>query len=126
MPLTTAPIPIAVRNLDRGQTLGEQIRVADRWWSRARGLMGSTLREGEGLLIRPCRAVHMFGMGYPIDVAFLDAGSRVVATYAELRPGRMTRFHRSAAALELPAGQLARTGTRVGDRLTITSTLTEA
>jgi hypothetical protein len=66
-------------------------------------------------------------MGYPIDVAFLDAGSLVVATYAELRPGRITGFHRSAAAaLELPAGTLARTGTRVGDRLTITSTLTEA
>jgi uncharacterized membrane protein (UPF0127 family) len=121
------PRPVAIRNQNRGQTLGERIRVADRWWSRARGLLGKRLGEGEGLLIRPCRAVHMFGMSYPIDVAFLDAGSRVVATYADLRPGRMTRFHRSAeTALELPAGQLARTGTCVGDRLTITSTLTEA
>jgi uncharacterized membrane protein (UPF0127 family) len=121
------PAPIAVHNQDRDQTVGERVRVADRWWSRARGLLGKTLDEGEGLLIRPCRAVHMFGMGYPIDVAFLDAESRVVAMYAGLRPGRMTRFHRSAeTALELPAGQLARTGTRVGDRLTIVSTLTEA
>jgi len=121
------PAPIVVHNQDRGQTLGERIRVADRWWSRARGLLGRTLGEGEGLLIRPCRAVHMFGMSYPIDVAFLDGGSQVVATYADLRPGRMTRFHRSAeTALELPAGQLARTGTRVGDRLKIISTLTEA
>ena len=121
------PAPIVVHNQDRGQTLGERIRVADRWWSRARGLLGRTLGEGEGLLIRPCRAVHMFGMSYPIDVAFLDGGSQEVATYADLGPGRMTRFHRSAeTALELPAGQLARTGTRVGDRLAIISTLTEA
>jgi uncharacterized membrane protein (UPF0127 family) len=121
------PAPIAIHNQDRDRTLGGRIRVADSWWTRARGLLGRTLADGEGLLIRPCRAVHMFGMGYPIDVAFLDAESQVVATYAELRPGRMTRIHRSAeAALELPAGQLARTGTRVGDRLTIVSTLTEA
>lgn len=122
-----APTRIIVDNLDRGEILGERILLADRWWSRARGLIGTTLGEGEGLLIRPCRAVHMFGMKYSIDVAFLDAGSQVVATYIELRPGRITRFHRSAiAALELPAGKLAETRTRVGDRLTITSTLTEA
>lgn len=121
------PAPVAVHNQDSARTLGERIRVADSWWSRARGLLGRRLGEGEGLLIRPCRAVHMFGMRYPIDVAFLDAGSRVVAMYAELQPSRLTRFHRTAdAALELPAGQLARTGTRVGDRLTIISTLTEA
>lgn len=121
------PTRVTIGNLDRGKILGERIQLADRWWSRARGLIGTTLREGDGLLIRPCRAVHMFGMGYSIDVAFLDAGSRVVATYAELRPGRITRFHRSAtAALELPAGKLAETGTGVGDRLTIISTLTEA
>ena len=123
----SVPGPITVRNPDRGETLGERIGVAEAWWTRARGLLGRTLGEGEGLLIQPCRSVHMFGMGYPIDVAFLDATSRVVATYPELRPGRVTRYHRTAAAaLELPAGQLARTGTRVGDRPTITSTQTEA
>jgi uncharacterized membrane protein (UPF0127 family) len=40
----------------------------------------------------------------------------VVATYGSLPPGRWTRWHRNAqAALELPAGTLAATGTRTGD-----------
>lgn len=113
---------IAVHNEDRGLVLAQRIRVADTWWSRARGLLGTTLGPGEGLLLRPCRAVHMFGMRYPVDVVFLDAAGRVVAAYPDLQPGRMTGVHRSAeAALELEAGRLARTGTRVGDQLTILS-----
>ena len=114
----------ALRNLDRGALLAERVEVADRWWSRARGLLGRKLRDGDGLLIRPCRAVHMLGMTYPIDVLFLDADHRVVAVYPGLRPARVTGYHRGAAmALELPAGVVERTGTRVGDRLS-TMTLT--
>ena len=114
----------ALRNLDRGALLADRVEVADRWWSRARGLLGRKLREGDGLLIRPCRAVHMLGMTYPIDVLFLDADHRVVAVYPGLRPARVTGYHRGAAmALELPAGVVERTGTRVGDRLS-TTTLT--
>jgi hypothetical protein len=116
-----ATLPLAVRNLDRDTRLAEQVQVADRWWSRARGLLGRTLREGEGLLIRPCRAVHMLGMTYPIDVLFLDADHRVVAIYPGLRPARTTRYHRGAEmALELPAGVAGSTGTRIGDRLLAT------
>jgi hypothetical protein len=68
----------------------------------------------------------MFGMQYSIDVVFLDADNKVLATYPDLRPARVTGYHRTAAAaLELPAGMLARTGTRVGDRLTTISTPTD-
>ena len=114
----------ALHNLDRGALLADRVEVADRWWSRARGLLGRKLRDGDGLLIRPCRAVHMLGMTYPIDVLFLDADHRVVAMYPGLRPARVTGYHQGAAmALELPAGVVERTGTRVGDRLS-TTTLT--
>ena len=72
----------------------------------------------EGLLLLPCRAVHMLGMRYPLDVAFLDREGRVVAAYPDLAPGGRTKYHREAwAALELAHGTLARTGTRVGHRL---------
>ena len=29
-------------------------------------------RPGEGLLLTPCSSVHMYGMRFPLDVAFLD------------------------------------------------------
>ena len=114
---------VRVTNLERDSVLGERVEMAETWWSRLRGLLGHpALERSEGLLIRPCRAVHMVGMRYPIDVAFLDPGGRVLAAYAELAPGRLSRYHRRAtAALELPAGTLAASGTLVGDRLEFVS-----
>lgn len=104
-------------NAARGTVLGARIGLADRWWLRLRGLSGrGILAAGEGLLLRPCRAVHMTGMKFPLDVAFLDAGNRVLARYERLSPGARTRWHRTArAALELPAGTLEETGTMDGD-----------
>jgi hypothetical protein len=114
---------LRVRNLDRDADLGTSVGLADGWWARGRGLLGRrALAAGEGLLLTPCRSVHMFGMRFPLDVAFLDREGTVVATYAGLAPGRRTGWHRSARhALELPSGTLAATGTRSGDRIVWTS-----
>ena len=99
--------------------LGDRILHADSWLTRLRGLLGRPAPgPGEGLMLTPCRSVHMFGMRYPIDVAFLDRDGVVVATYPGLPPGAGTSWHRRAQhALELPSGALAATGTSVGDRL---------
>lgn len=73
---------------------------------------------GEGLLLTPCRSVHMYGMRYPLDVAFLDAEGAVVAAYRRLAPGSRTHWHRNAVhVLELPAGTLAESDTEIGDVL---------
>ncbi|MGE5801969.1 MAG: DUF192 domain-containing protein [Gemmatimonadota bacterium] len=111
---------VGLTNVTRGHVLGTWIAVADRWWPRLRGLLGrSPLRPGAGLLLRPCRAVHTFGMSYPVDVAFVDQEGSVVAVYHRLAPGHCSRWHKGAeCALEVPAGTLAMTGTREGDRLT--------
>ena len=106
----------------RGRLLGDRIGVADRWWLRLRGLLGRPgLHQGEGLLLDPCRAVHMLGMQFPIDVAFLDRSGAVVAAYHALAPGGRTGWHRTATtALELPAGTLQASGTGVGDTIVCT------
>jgi uncharacterized membrane protein (UPF0127 family) len=93
--------------------------MADRWWRRLLGLLGrEPLSQGEGLLLRPCRAVHMIGMSQSLDVAFLDASGRVVAVYPGLPPGSRTSWHgRARDALELPPGTLAATGTIEGDTI---------
>ena len=109
-----------MRNEDRGQALGDRVRVAERWWPRLRGLIGhAPLAGGEGLLIRPCQGVHMQWMKYPLDVTFLDPDGRIVATYHSLQPWRFSKTHREAtAALELPTGTLEATGTKIGDLVT--------
>jgi uncharacterized protein len=110
---------VQVRNADRDTVLGAQVEVADDWWRRLRGLLGRPpLKQGEGLLISPCRSVHMYGMKFGLDVVFLSRDGRVVGLYEALAPNRLTRWHREALhALEVPSGTIARSGTRLGDRL---------
>jgi uncharacterized membrane protein (UPF0127 family) len=75
---------------------------------------------GEGLLLKPCQAVHMFGMRYPLDVAFLADDGTVVALYAGLQPSKVSKRHPDAVtALELRVGTLEQSGTRVGDRIEV-------
>lgn len=109
---------VAVRRND-GAPVAARVGLADSALRRLRGMLGRPAPGPEdGLLLLPCRAVHMMGMRYALDVAFLDREGRVVAAYPDLAPGGRTKYHREAwAALELAPGTLARTGTRVGHRL---------
>ena len=110
---------VQVINTDRGIELGCRIGLADGWLSRLRGLLGRPEPQpGEGLLLVPCRSVHMIGMRYPIDVAFLGPDRRVLSVHPRLRPGAHTAGSSGARyALELPTGTLAATGTVPGNRL---------
>jgi len=104
-----------VRN-GSGVPLGGEIAVADSWWSRLRGLLARPpLRAGQGLLLLECGSVHTVGMGYSIDVAFLDVDGKVVRSIPHLAPCRVGLGGPGAVhALELPAGRLAETGTAPG------------
>jgi uncharacterized protein len=110
---------LRVVNTRQNRELGSRIGLADGWFDRLRGMLARPAPlPGEGLLLSPCRSIHMYGMRFPLDVAFLDADGRVVANYPCLAPGSRTRWHREAAhALELPAGTLQSSGTGVGDVL---------
>lgn len=109
--------PVRVVNVTRGTVLAERAQLADSFLGRACGLLGrATLPPGEGLVIRPCRSVHTFGMAFPIDVIHLDGDGRVIKILAGLPPHRFgPLIWRSHAVLELPASTAAATGTQHGD-----------
>jgi uncharacterized protein len=103
-----------------GDCIVERCLVADRPWSRMRGLLGrSSLPSGEGLLLRPAGSVHTFFMRFPIDVVFLDRNREVVGVAADLAPWRTAGRRGAKAALELAAGEAARLRVAEGDRLTL-------
>ena len=110
---------VRVLNTRLGRELGARIGMADSWLARLRGMLARPEpANGEGLFLTPCSSVHMYGMRFPLDVAFLDRNGTVVAMYPSLAPGSRTRWHRNAAhALELPNGALTQSGTAVGDLL---------
>lgn len=87
-------------------------------WERMRGLLGRPpLRNGQGLVIDPCPSVHTFGMGYSLDLAFLDSRWRVLKLVRELPPLRWAGCAKARATLELPPGALAAAGIAAGDVL---------
>lgn len=92
--------------------------LADRPLRRMRGLIGRRgLPAGEGLLLTPAPAIHTAFMRFPIDALFLDRNLRVVDMVESLRPWRVAAQRRARAVLELAAGECARRGVEVGDRL---------
>jgi uncharacterized protein len=106
-------------NRRTGAVLALRVERATRIWSRLRGLLGrDALPEGCALAIEPCTSIHTLFLRFAIDAAFLDRNGRVLRALSHLRPFRATRVYPLAAqVIELPAGTLARTGTREGDEL---------
>lgn len=112
---------LKVFNLSRGVLIADQVREARGVWGRTRGLLATPpLKDGQGLLINPCNWIHTLGMGYPIDVLYIDRGHRVVRISEGVKPNHIGPLVRKAeAVIELPAGRIAASGTEVGDQLAI-------
>ena len=112
-----------IRNETKGTVVAEQVRVADRFWFRCRGLLGRrSLPEGEGLLLRPSFSIHTAFMRFAIDVVFLDRDNRVVKMVPEMKPFRVAIALGAHAVLELPARGAARAQIELGDQLAIHQT----
>jgi len=109
------------REVGTGRVLADRLRVAATHWTRLKGLLGTRrLEAGEGLWLRPCRQIHMIGMRYAVDVAFLDDDYRVVHAIPALAPGKISpRIPSATSVLELPAGTIVRVGLAEGARVAI-------
>lgn len=95
-----------------------QIKIADTFWSRMCGLLGTKyLNKEQGLLIRPCNSVHMFGMNYAIDVIYLDQDGHILKIVANLKPWQFCLCWSAKSALEVPAGVVEKMHWNVGDCL---------
>ncbi len=110
---------VEVWNTTRNVALATRAHVADTFFTRLRGLIGRKgLNPGEGLVIIPCKGVHMWFMRFPIDVIYINAQGEVVDVDEHLRPWAIGRPRRtSRLVVELPAGTIAATGTQPGDRV---------
>lgn len=108
-------------NSTRHSEMAGRLEVADTLFARMKGLLGKkALADGEGLLIRPCKGIHTFGMKFPIDAVFLDGDNRVTAVTRNILPNRMTRvFFNAVSVLELPPGTIEATATKIGDEVTL-------
>jgi uncharacterized membrane protein (UPF0127 family) len=108
-------------NVTRNQLLVERLSTADTFWKSLLGLLPrKELAPGEGLWIVPCQSVHTIGMRFPIDVLFLDREGVVLHLRERMKSFRVSRHvSRARGVLEIPAGMVQATGTRIGDVVTL-------
>jgi uncharacterized membrane protein (UPF0127 family) len=121
---------VRVQSLKNQSLIADKCIVANRFFARLKGLIGtSRLEPGEGLLISPCNDIHMWFMSMPIDVVFVrenrsadgHATHLVCSTREDLKPWKLLPVRDSSAAqtLELPAGTIRRCAIAAGDVLCI-------
>jgi uncharacterized membrane protein (UPF0127 family) len=114
---------VCVYNKTRERFVATHAQVADGYFSRLVGLLGTTrrwARPGKGLWIVPSHGVHTIGMLYALDLVFLDRDHVVVDVEERVRPFRVSKVRFKAdSVLELPVHTVFRTETRVGDQLEI-------
>src|SRR5688500_18191769 len=96
-------LPPRLRRLPVQRALGRDLPVASTRRARLLGLaLLSHATAGPGLLIPGCRSIHTFGMRFPIDVVFLDAGDSEIERRQGVPPFRFVSCRRASAVAELP------------------------
>jgi len=114
-------------NLDSLRYVARRPFMALNWRDRLRGMIGRRFDPENGIdaMIFPrCCAIHTMWMSMPIDVIFLDSGSKVVGLYPAVKPWRLSLACRGAVTVvELPVGAIAGSGTELGHHLNLNSTL---
>ena len=114
---------LCIYNKTRERFVATNARVADGYFGRLVGLLGTTRRwalPGKGLWIVPSHGVHTIGMLYPLDLIFLDRHHRVVEVEEHVRPFRISKVtFKANSVLELPTHTVFLSETRVGDQLEI-------
>lgn len=101
--------------MDGNEIIGT-IRVADKFFTRLRGLLfKDEIGDDEGLLILPCNQVHTIGMKFNIDVVFLSQAGEVLYFEKVMLPGKISPIIKGCKkVLELKEGTIRSKDIRIG------------
>jgi len=103
-----------------GDIIFSRARSAESFKDRLVGLLGrSSLEHDEALFFDNCRAVHMIGMSFPIDVIFLSDRAEIIKIVSRLKPWSFSFTRKARALIEVQAGRCSTLGLNVGQTLTL-------
>ena len=110
-----------VFNRTRESFLGLRVAHADTVLRRLKGALGKVqLEPDDGIWLIPSRGIHTIGMLFPIDLIYLDAGTRVIHLVEHLGPFRVSPIKiKCFSILELPPRTIYASNTQIGDELLI-------
>jgi uncharacterized protein len=116
-------ISMALKNTTRKTTLATGIISCRSVLSQMKGLMFSRRIEDKALIMVFKReqivALHMMFVFFPIDIIFADKSRKVVELVRGARPfiSQIVPKEKAMYVIELPAGVINKSRTKVGDRL---------
>jgi uncharacterized membrane protein (UPF0127 family) len=121
LPLTrSGGPPLLLRNERTGLPVATILETAFDSAARKRGLLGrDALPPGHALIIAPTNLLHTFFMRFAIDILFVTRAGIVAKASPSVPARRIVGAWRGFAAIEMRAGELARSGTRAGDRVVL-------
>ena len=111
-----------VKNVTQNTSLMTEGRVADTFFTRLQGLLGSKpLQSGEGLVLEGVKSIHTLFMTFPIDVIYVNPSLQVIKTEENMVPYKLGGYVRQAAyVLEMPIGTIEASKTQSGHQLEFT------
>ena len=112
---------VFVYNKTKETFLAFRVNIADSITGRLIGLLGRTsLKPDSGVWIVPANAIHTIGMLFSFDLVMIDKDFKVVGVKEMVKPFRIVLPNlRAESVIELPSHTIFRSGTEVGDELTI-------
>lgn len=98
-----------------------KVKPAKTFFARFFGLMGKKkLSEGCGLLLAPCKSIHMLFMRFSIDAIYIDKNFVIKKIVTNLKTWIGISFCLSAwGVVEVNAGEAERLNLKVGEKLKI-------
>lgn len=111
-----------VKNVTRNTIIASRSRIADSALERAVGLMFSKPTRA-AMVLKFAKetpiSLHTFFVFFPIDIILADSALRVVGIVKGMPPFSTYSADKKARfVVEVPSGTIAKSKTRVGDRLT--------
>ncbi|MBQ9059052.1 MAG: DUF192 domain-containing protein [Atopobiaceae bacterium] len=92
-------------NTQKPYRLRIEAHVLRGFYSRLRGLLGTTAQNSRPVLLCNCSSIHSCGMRYSLDVAFISSRGKVLKSVRGLKPQRMCCCYRARFVLERAASQ---------------------
>lgn len=110
---------VALVNSNTGQEIATDVRLANTFWKRLKGLMFTeSLPAGQALCIYPCSSIHTYFMKYPIDILYVSDEGTILGYEQGLQPGRIgKKVSGTQSVIELPPKTIEQSGTKIGHKL---------
>lgn len=97
------------------------VSLAERFFSRLRGLIGRETGETEALLISPCSQIHCMFMSYSIDAVYLSKDWKIIRIDSDMKPWSIGKKAKGCRhVLEMKNGKAEQCNLIVGDTLHFT------